>query len=82
MSDSIIIVEINLFSFLDSCKDNQISAILLFQDGSIYEICLDINSYNVGIKNSLILESIKDGVIPKVRFYSAYDSKSCYLLRV
>ena len=43
------------------------SAILLFQDGSIYEISLDVNNYIIGIKNSMILESIRDGVIPKVQ---------------
>ena len=43
------------------------SAILLFQDGSVYEISLDVNNFIVGIKNSLILESIKNGFIPKVK---------------
>ena len=65
---------------MDACKDNQMSAVLLFQDGSIYEISLDVNNYVVGIKNSLILESIKDGVIPKVRLYS--ENELSYLFRV
>ena len=56
------------------------SAVLLFQDGSIYEISLDVNNYVVGIKNSLILESIKDGVIPKVRLYA--ENELYYLFRV
>ena len=58
-----------LSSFLNDCYDGELSVIMLFQDGSVFEVGVNITTYNVVIKNCLLLITEKDGAIPKERVF-------------